>query len=163
MKLSHKKNLAILIICLVILGCVFFYYYQAKSIEPNAEQINTNTKNITQTNSNSLDSTSNLNKEEITDIFDANLGSDVKENNSINEPGHRFTVDIIKPQKRVQKGNAKGIVVINDLANKFNHLSNKGNVITNYRFYTKYDAKNNWYTLIKSEINYSSLTGGGDQ
>jgi hypothetical protein len=167
MKTNQKKLIIIVLICLVIFLIVLFYKYYQQQTKSDALQTTSVASTPIIPNPKIENKTDiippDLKDAGVTDIFDANLGTDVKEDNVVSEPGHRFTVDINKPQERIQKGNAQGTVVVNDSTNKFDHLSKMVNVVTNYRFYTKYDVKHNWYTILEARINYSSLTGHGDQ
>lgn len=95
----------------------------------------------------------------ITDVFQGKFYSQLKDPESTKEPGQRFVVDVTG--KKI--GNAQGIVIINDSTNKLDLSFSQKGIVHVYRFYTKYDVKNNWYNLVNAELQYSSMFGGGDQ
>ena len=152
-----SKKLIILIFCLITILAIFYYN---SSDRDKFTKLNKDTTFLNHDTKPKV--TINTPKDGSINVFEAILGPDVEETGMVTEPGHRFFVEIVENGEE----NLSGIVIINDPVNKINPIlfnSNGEKVITKYRFHTKYDAKNNWYTIIETEYLHSSLTGGGDQ
>lgn len=158
MKLNNSKILIVVLVCVIALVGVYMYYnYRKASTQNNFPETATATtpnpisENKVVTTSKSEYSTdilpASLQGMGVTDIFYGSFSSSkVNEDSANPEPGQRFKVSITKNHNYINIGNAKGVVVVNDLSGK--HAKIAGSPLL-YRFYTKYDPKNNWYTIIK--------------
>ena len=122
MKLKHTKNTIIILICLLILVCGYALFKSRVFIE--------------------------LKLKGGTDVFYGTYHGDVITNTTQESSNNLFNITVVNnPQRVNQIGNAMGTVVVNDPTDMYKsvtHSSNQGAI-----FYTKYDAVNNWYTVIE--------------
>lgn len=119
------------VILLLLIGAGVYFYPKTQVLVETVEQTSTHTP------------TNVVNENEITHIFSGK----VIEKIGTSEEGEQFHVRITNDSGITTKGDAKGVVIINN-SNPNIHLISTGSI--EFNFTTHYNSEKGWYEVLKA-------------